>query len=157
MGLDTYCDPDFDGLKGVIGRHADAALARADREAQAALPKVFSRLVTGRKDGTATRRRECMDYWSDNPAAQRLIAHLSDAATERPCEEKNRLLVLAGTDSEATVEVAHEALLREWATLAGWIEEVSDALRLREQLEAEAQTWPTLPDENRRNPLPALG
>jgi hypothetical protein len=141
MGLDTYCDPDFDGLKGVIGRHADAALARTDREAQAALPKVFSRLVTVRKDGTATRRRERVDYWLDNPAARDLIAHLSDAATDRPSEEKSRLLVVTGTDAESTVEVAHEALLREWATLAGWIEEVSDALRLREQLETEAQTW----------------
>lgn len=27
MGLDTYCDPDFDGLKGVIGRHADSESA----------------------------------------------------------------------------------------------------------------------------------
>ena len=110
-------------------------------QAQAALPKVFSRLVTVRKDGTATRRRERADYWRDNPAAQRLIAHLSDAATDRPPEEKNRLLVVTGTDAESTVEVAHEALLREWATLAGWIGEVSDALRLREQLETEAQTW----------------
>lgn len=141
MGLDTYGAPDFGGLKGVIGRHADAALSRADAEAQAALPKVFSRLVTVRKDGTATRRREHVDYWRDNPAARRLIAHLSDAATDRPTEERNRLLVVTGTDAESTIEVAHEALLREWATLADWIEEVNDALRLREQIETEAQTW----------------
>ncbi len=142
MGLDVYCDPDFDGLKGVIGRHADAALARADEQAQAALPRVFSRLVSVREDGTATRRRERIDYWTDDADAQRLIAHLSDAAADRPPEEKNRLLV-TGTGAEPTVEVAHEALLREWATLATWIEERRDALRLREQLETEARTWVT--------------
>jgi conflict system STAND superfamily ATPase/sulfatase-modifying factor enzyme 1/effector-associated domain 8 (EAD8)-containing protein len=138
--LEVYCDPDFDGLKGVIGRLADAALARADAQAQAALPRVFSRLVTVREDGTATRRRERMDYWSADADALRLIALLSDAEGKGSAEEKNRLLV-TGTEAEPTVEVAHEALLREWATLATWVEERRDALRLREQLEKEARAW----------------
>jgi hypothetical protein len=138
--LKVYYDPDFDGLKGVIGRLADAALARADAQAQAALPRVFSRLVSVREDGTATRRRERIGYWSDDADALRPIAHLSDAEGKGSTEEKNRLLV-TGTETEPTVEAAHEALLREWATLATWIEERRDALRLREQLEKEARAW----------------
>jgi formylglycine-generating enzyme required for sulfatase activity len=96
--------------------------------------------VSVREDGTATRRREGLAYWAADPDARRLIAHLSDAAAERPAGAKNRLLV-TGTEAAPSVEVAHEALLREWATLATWIEERRDALRLRERLETEAKAW----------------
>jgi len=40
-----------------------------------------------------------------------------------------------------TVEVAHEALLREWPLLRDWIGLRRQALRLRDQIEAEAKAW----------------
>ena len=39
------------------------------------------------------------------------------------------------------VEVAHEALLREWPLLKQWIEERCEALRLRQRVEEEARAW----------------
>ncbi len=45
------------------------------------------------------------------------------------------------TTSEDSVEVAHEALIREWPTLRGWLEENRESLRLHRQLTEAAQEW----------------
>jgi hypothetical protein len=132
MSLDAYLAPDFGGLKGVIGRRADRAMARAGGAGRAALPRVFSRLLTVQADGTATRRREQLKHWQHDPAARGLI----EAFTARD----TRLLV-TGPNHEPTVEVAHEALLREWPLLRDWTEERREALNLARQLEAEAGAW----------------
>jgi hypothetical protein len=132
MDLDAYLAPDFGGLKGVIGRRADRAMARAGETGRAALPRVFSRLLTVQPDGTATRRREQLKHWQHDPAALGLI----EAFTARD----TRLLV-TGPGHGPTVEVAHEALLREWPLLRDWVEERREALTLARQLEAEAGAW----------------
>jgi WD40 repeat protein len=40
-----------------------------------------------------------------------------------------------------TIEVAHEALLREWSRLRGWLDEARDDIRLQRQLAGAAQEW----------------
>ncbi|HZM25617.1 MAG TPA: helix-turn-helix domain-containing protein, partial [Anaerolineales bacterium] len=45
------------------------------------------------------------------------------------------------TTSENTVEVAHEALIREWPTLRGWLEDNREGLRLHRHLTDAAQEW----------------
>ncbi len=42
-----------------------------------------------------------------------------------------------------TVEVAHEALLREWPGLRTWIEEERDALVVTRRLQVAMQEWET--------------
>jgi hypothetical protein len=44
------------------------------------------------------------------------------------------------TDQEVA-EVAHEALIREWPTLRGWLEESRDGLRLHRHLTLAAEGW----------------
>ena len=46
----------------------------------------------------------------------------------------------AATDQEE-VEVAHEALIRYWAELRGWLDEDRTSLRLRETISQAAQAW----------------
>jgi len=45
------------------------------------------------------------------------------------------------TASEDTIEVAHEALLREWPRLRGWLEEDREGRRLHRQLADAAAAW----------------
>ena len=53
-----------------------------------------------------------------------------------------RLLVTDRTpDGEALVEVAHEALLREWPRFATWIANRAEDLRVWRQTEAAADDW----------------
>ena len=55
------------------------------------------------------------------------------------------LAVLAGdrlvTIGEGAVEVAHEALLREWPRLRRWLEQDSEGRRLHQHLRAAAREW----------------
>jgi hypothetical protein len=48
------------------------------------------------------------------------------------------------TTSEDAAEVAHEALIREWPTLHGWLEENREGLRLHRQLTEASQDWSVL-------------
>jgi WD40 repeat protein len=52
-----------------------------------------------------------------------------------------RLLTSSELDGEPVVEVAHEALLRQWPPLTDAIERDREALQLRAELEREAQDW----------------
>ena len=49
-----------------------------------------------------------------------------------------RRLVTAG---DGTAEVAHEALLREWPRLRGWLEEDRDGRRIHHRVAAAATEW----------------
>ena len=45
------------------------------------------------------------------------------------------------TREDRPIEVAHEALLREWGRLRGWIDGARDDVIMRRRLEAEAGEW----------------
>jgi hypothetical protein len=48
------------------------------------------------------------------------------------------------TTSEGAAEVAHEALIREWPTLRGWLDEDREGLRIHRQLGEAARDWESL-------------
>ena len=52
-----------------------------------------------------------------------------------------RLLTSSQIDGESIVEVAHEALLRQWPPLTQAIEHHHEELRLRSEVERAAQDW----------------
>jgi formylglycine-generating enzyme required for sulfatase activity len=124
---------DFGGVPGAISRRADATFRRLPAGAQARLGDVFRVLVdVADERGVATRRRARMTTAASSPEAEQLVGAFVGA----------RLLVAdRGPDGDAMVEVAHEALLREWPRLAEWIGEKADDLRLRRQAEAAAAEW----------------
>ncbi|MDB9314020.1 pentapeptide repeat-containing protein [Spirulina sp. CS-785/01] len=51
------------------------------------------------------------------------------------------LAVAADQDQRETVEVAHEALIRNWEQLQEWIEDCRAALRQKRKIERSAQDW----------------
>jgi formylglycine-generating enzyme required for sulfatase activity len=52
-----------------------------------------------------------------------------------------RLVVRKGDVDGGTVEVAHEALFREWARLKGWLQPEQARLEVLRSLQADAATW----------------
>jgi hypothetical protein len=132
MDVATYDSPAFGGLGGAIARRADATLESLGQDGEKALERVFARLVRVNQDDAPTRLRERQLVWEGDAAALRVIQSFQEA----------RLLVSdRGAGEDAVIEVAHEALLREWPRLAGWIEKRREAFQLKERVRTEAHAW----------------
>ncbi len=124
----------LDGVQGAIGIRAESVfdgLAGDSASKEQALHQVFHGLIEVDERGTATRRREVLrpDEVEDEILA--MIYAFADA----------RLLTTSSDNHVATVEVAHEAILRNWERLADWIEETADDRRLIRRIEREARIW----------------
>ena len=120
------------GVRGAVARLAEDAYAQLDEGQRAVARGVLMRLV-GTDDSGAVERRsvalEELEIDQDEDVA-RVVALLTD----------RRLL----TVSAGTIELAHEALLREWPRLRGWVEEDREGLRIRGGLGAAAAEWERL-------------
>lgn len=115
-----------------IGKRAEDAYQRLSIEVQERLEDVFRELVDAYENGTATRRRPLRSKLEANEDSKALVNAFTEA----------RLLVTDSTATgEAVIEVAHEALFREWERLSKWIDERRDQLLLRKRLERDALEW----------------
>ncbi len=106
------------GIAGALARSADGVLHELDEEAKEVAMRLFVRLVSIRDDATLDTRRR-VDVDDVRPQGERGAAF--DAVLRRFTEA--RLLVCGEGGGRATIEVAHEALIRSWSTLRGWIKE----------------------------------
>jgi formylglycine-generating enzyme required for sulfatase activity len=116
------------GVSGALARHADGVVEALPAEQRRAARAVLLRLVTD--DGTRARR-----------GAEELCG--GDVRYQAALEAlvRGRLLVAREAAEGSTFEVAHEALLRGWATLAGWLAEEAETREVRRRLEATAREW----------------
>ncbi len=122
------------GVRGAIAETAETVFSdQFTPEQQAIARRIFLRLteLNDERATADTRRRAKFDELILNPeeasATQFVLKALADA----------RLI----TTSEDSAEVAHEALIREWPTLQGWLEENREGLRLQRHLTEAAREW----------------
>lgn len=125
------------GVRGAIAETAEMVFSdQFTREQRAIARRIFLRLTElGDEAGAGdTRRRATFDE---------LILRPEEAATTHAV-----LKALADarliTTTEHAAEVAHEALIREWPTLHGWLEENREGLRLHRQLTETTQDWSSM-------------
>uniref|UniRef100_UPI001EF3EF8E nSTAND1 domain-containing NTPase n=1 Tax=Frankia sp. Cj3 TaxID=2880976 RepID=UPI001EF3EF8E len=116
------------GMAGAITRLADGVYDSLDTEGQATARKVFLRLATPGEGAADDLRRRA-------PRAELAGGGPEDAVLAALVE---RRLVTADGD---TVEVAHEALLREWPRLRAWLEADRDGRRVHRHLTEAAGAW----------------
>ena len=128
------------GVRGAIAETAEAVFTdQFTQEQQAIARRMFLRLTElGEEDGTVdTRRRVAFEelglHTQDASAVQAVLQSLANA----------RLITL----SADAADVAHEALIREWPRLRGWLQENREGLRLHRQLSDAAQDWARLDRE----------
>jgi WD40 repeat protein/DNA-binding SARP family transcriptional activator len=117
------------GVRGAVARLAESTYARMDEPQRLAARRTLLRLADAGDETAFVRRRVPraeLDPDRDAHAA---------AALERLTE--SRLV----TVDEETVEVAHEALLREWPRLRSWLEEGAEGRRLHQHLIHAARDW----------------
>ena len=126
LRLATY--EDTGGVRGAVARHAEDAFAHLDPTQQNVARSVLLRLATAGAGGAIERRRVPLDELeTDDEDVAKVVALLTD----------ERLL----TVSAGAVELAHEALLREWPRLRGWLEQDAEGHRLHRHLADAAREW----------------
>ena len=119
------------GVRGAVGRLAEQAYLRLAEPEREAARRLLMRLADASGEATFLRRRvprDEVDLDGDEPTATALVALTG-----------SRLV----TVDEKTVEVAHEALLREWPRLRAWLEEDAEGRRLHQHLTQSARDWRT--------------
>jgi WD40 repeat protein/energy-coupling factor transporter ATP-binding protein EcfA2 len=124
-------------VSGALARRAEDVFVHLDGVQQAAARQLFLRLVTLGEGTEDTRRRtlhgELKALDVDQPALDAVLQAFG----------KSRLLLFDRDPAtrEPTVEVAHEALLREWRRLRGWLDESRADVRMQRLLGAAAREW----------------
>lgn len=136
----TVTATDYDAIGGVVGALRSRAdqlvgeLVRRDHDPQK-IERTLLRLAAVDDDGLPVRRRV------RRAALDRDEQAVVNAFVDARLLVANRLEEGASGNGAATVEVAHEALLRQWEPLRRVIDSERTALRLRAELGREAADW----------------
>jgi WD40 repeat protein len=137
------------GVMGALGRRAEEVYAMLDPASQDAARQLFLRLVTLGEGVEDTRRRVLRTELISLTPQLPLQSLGEGAAGERVMDAvietfgKARLLSFDRDPATrgSTVEVAHEALLREWKRLREWLDASRADVRLLRMLAAAAAEW----------------
>ena len=120
------------GVQQALTDHAQAVYDGLTQDEQHAVRRLFLHHLVRPGEGTQDTRRRAAhsqvgrEQWP-------LVAHLADVR-----------LVVTGYDEvlgNETVEVIHEALIRDWALLDGWLDEDRELLLWRERLRTAQRQW----------------
>jgi WD40 repeat protein len=126
-------------LENAVRRRADEVLAalQPSEQQKKALRDAFVPAMVRFEQGNYVRRPT---RWDALPSeAQPLLQQLVNA----------RLLISRQEEGHRLLEVAHEALLRKWPLLRGWLDEDREFLIGSQQLEHDLQDWQKADDEER--------
>jgi hypothetical protein len=131
------------GIQGALARHAEATYDKLPSPAHKELARLLLlRLIEpGNSEQEITRRRAATSELTLSDDAKTAI--LRDVAAEFVSA---RLLVT----NQDTIEVSHEALIREWDRLRDWVREARADLRFQRKLNADIAQW------ERHNQAPEL-
>ena len=126
LRLDAYRESG--GVRGAVARIAEEAYEGFTPAQQETARRILLRLASVEGDDAVRRRASLAELELDTAEdARRVVAVLTDS----------RLV----TVSEDALEVAHEALLREWPRLREWLEEDAEGRRLHGHVIRAANEW----------------
>ena len=135
---------DLGGVKGALADRAETIFQALTESQKETAQQIFTRLLSVSDEADDVRRRVRMTELESLGLAQ---ADLGAVVGEFG---KERLLTfdIDPTTRGATVEVAHEALLREWPTLRGWVDSRRESLVLQRRFQVALGEW----EESDRHP-----
>jgi hypothetical protein len=124
-------------VSGAIKHQADEVYQRFDEREKELARKIFLRLTQPGEGTEDTRRRasksEILALGGDREMAERVLVRLADT----------RLVTTGGETpgEDDVVEVAHEALIREWPRLRGWVEADREEILFERRLTNAVAEW----------------
>lgn len=123
-------------VEGAIAARAEALYRSLEDDERSAVRGLFEELVVVGTEGEPTRRRASRTELTGEGAGPGL-----DVVIDRWSNARLLSLDRHPQTRVPTVELAHEALLREWPRLRGWIEEDREALRVLGHLRDASRSW----------------
>jgi len=121
------------GVRKALSLHADEVLSEMSPEERRIAEALFKRLVDTASDKTDTRR----------PAS---VTEVSTVAGVLPEHVEGVVDAFAGPDRSfllrtpsGMIDISHESLIRQWATLDGWVRSEAESARMFQRLSAAAQ------------------
>ena len=135
LRLETYHE--IGGALGALAQRADELYQGLDEAGKAAAPQLLLRLVAVGDGDDLLRRRMARAELLSLSTDEHVMADVIDAFG------RYRLLTF-DRDPETrtpTIEIAHEALIRQWRRLRGWLEQHRDELLIQRRLSLAADEW----------------
>ncbi|MBV9707476.1 MAG: helix-turn-helix domain-containing protein [Chloroflexi bacterium] len=126
------------GVKGALAKHAEATYASLPSEEHRQLTRsLFLRLIDpGLSEQDTTRRRASLSELSlPNSIQTSMLRQVVDAFVAA------RLLTTNHLGGITTIEVSHEALIREWARLSTWLREAREDIHLQQTISQDVAQW----------------
>ena len=126
------------GVKGALTRQAEETYTSLPSDEHRKLARaIFVRLIDpGASEQDTTRRRAALSEFSLPEASQtRLLQEVADTFIAARLLTTNEI---AGT---TTIEVSHEALIREWPRLAGWLREARNDIPIQQTISKDVAEW----------------
>lgn len=137
LTLDTYGR--LGGLTGTLTRRADELYLTLNTEEKTLAQMIFLQLISIIEGSEPVRRRVAQaDLLAEqSPERKATIQKVLDIFYKQRFLTFDRDPVTRAP----TVEIAHEALIREWDRLQQWIETSRDEMRIQRQLASNTQDW----------------
>lgn len=118
------------GIRGAVARSAEDVYGQLPADHRRVLRDLVLRLVRPATDGDPVRSKLPRRIVSTDAVHEQLIGMLVDA----------RLV----TTDDGVLELAHEALVREWPRLRGWLDEDKQGQRILQHLAGTADAWESM-------------
>jgi WD40 repeat protein/serine/threonine protein kinase len=126
------------GVKGALAKHAESTYASLPSNEHRRLARaLFLRLIDpGMIEQDTTRRRASLaELVLPNPQQTSIIQEVANNFIAARLLTTNEI---AGT---MTIEVSHEALIREWTRLAEWLRAAREDIALQQAVSSDAAEW----------------
>ena len=126
------------GVRGALSKHAESTYEALPSQAHRRLARtLFTRLVQpGEQGQEPLRRRAALSEFN-----------LAEASEKQQMQETleafitARLLTTNQSGETTTIEVSHEAVIREWKRLTEWLHEEEEDIRLQQSLSGDVAEW----------------
>jgi len=126
------------GVKGALAQHAEKTYTSLPTEEHRRLARaLFLRLIEpGATEQDTTRRRAALtEFVFDDAKQTKVMSETIDAFVAA------RLLMTNDIAGVRTIEVSHEAVIREWPRLAGWLKEAREDIPLQQAVSKDVEEW----------------
>jgi formylglycine-generating enzyme required for sulfatase activity len=141
IDLDSYEAADVGTVQFALDRHAEDALRGMSERELESTKRMFQALTATDSANRRVRR----------PATIGELAEISEATAsevlaivERFREDGRSFLVVSpgDTPADSVVDISHEALIRQWTRLAGWVEEEAESAKVYRRMAETAALYP---------------